>query len=242
MKTSLKHLSICTAIALSFNPFNLLLADDIPKAEKKAKDKTHRVDNYDKNAMGINAPMYDYYANKIKETTNITQGVCLDVGSGGGYMGLALSKITDLDFIFLDISKEALKKADQHIKEYHLEKKAKTLLANVESIPLEDNSIDLVISRGSIPFWEHPEKGLAEIYRVLKVGGKAYVGGGKGSPEIRAAIDKKLQEMGKEPRMNKHKVHGDGMKRDYAQLLQSVEIKNFKIHQGDDGKWIEMWK
>ena len=46
----------------------------------------------------------------------------------------------------------------------------------------------------------------------------------------------------KEPRMNKHKVHGDGMKRDYAQLLQSVEIKNFKIHQGDDGKWIEIWK
>ena len=39
MKTSLKHLSICTAIALSFNPFYLLLVDDMPQAEKRTKNE-----------------------------------------------------------------------------------------------------------------------------------------------------------------------------------------------------------
>ena len=42
---------------------------------------------YDKTARGINAPMYDYYAKKIKEKAGITRGVCIDAGSSGGYLG-----------------------------------------------------------------------------------------------------------------------------------------------------------
>ena len=148
-------------------------------------------------ARGINAPMYDYYAEKIKEKTGITKGVCLDVGSGGGYLGLSLAKITDLDFIFLDISEKALERAKVHIVEDGLQNRAKTLLADVHSIPLEDGSIDLVISRGSIPFWKYPAKALQEIYRVLAPGGKAYVGGGKGSPEIRKLIAEKTAKLKK---------------------------------------------
>lgn len=242
MRDPFKNISICAIIALSFNPFNLALADDALHASDHKEAKAMRVSKYDETAMGVNAPMYDYYAKKIKEVTGINKGVCLDVGSGGGYMGLALSKITELDFIFLDISKEALAKADEHIVEYHLQNRAKTVLANVQDIPLADNSVDLVISRGSIPFWKDPAKGLSEIYRVLKKGGKAYVGGGKGSSEIRAMIDKKLEEMGRNPRMNTHKVHGDGMKRDYDALLKNKGIGTFTIHKGDDGQWIEIWK
>ena len=242
MRDPFKNISICAIIALSFNPLNLALADDALHVSDQKEAKSMQVLKYDETAMGVNAPMYDYYAKKIKDTTGITKGVCLDVGSGGGYMGLALSKITDLDFIFLDISKEALIKVDEHIVEYHLQNRAKTLLANVQDIPLADNSVDLVISRGSIPFWKDPAKGLSEIYRVLNKGGKAYVGGGKGSSQIRAMIDKKLEEMGKKSRMNEHKVYGDGMKRDYDALLKSKGITTFTIHKGDDGQWIEIWK
>ncbi|MDD2566825.1 MAG: class I SAM-dependent methyltransferase [Thiovulaceae bacterium] len=239
MKLTIPKLSLCAAIVLTMNPLNLALAENLPSTTKTDK-KSH--ENYDITARGIHKPMYDYYAHKIKQTTQITKGICLDVGSGGGYMGLSLAQITDLDFIFLDISEKALEKAKQHIIEDSLQARAKTLLADVHAIPLDDNSIDLVISRGSIPFWKDPAKGLSEIYRVMKKGGKAYVGGGKGSPEILEQINKKRQELGMKPFNGRTKQHGDGMKRDYAALLESVGITQYKIHQGDDGRWIEMWK
>lgn len=241
MKTVMNPITLSLAAALLLN--GAAAAAQTPAAaQEKPQHKQGRLGNYDRTARTLHAPMYDYYAQKIKTVTGITEGVCLDVGSGGGYMGLALSKITDLDFIFLDISEAALKKAGKHIVEDGLQKRAETLLADVHAIPLEDGSVDLVISRGSIPFWKDPAQGLAEIYRVLKEGGRAFVGGGKGSPEIRALIDARRAELGMKPFANSGKTHGDGMKRDYAALLLSRGITQFRIHQGDDGRWIELWK
>ncbi len=237
----LKGLHVSIAAALLLNASGM--AEETPAVSvQQAEKKEARVARYDQTARTLHAPMYDYYAKKIKELSGITKGVCLDVGSGGGYMGLALAKITDLEFIFLDISQPALEKAKEHIAEDGLKERARTLLANVQDIPLAGASVDLVISRGSIPFWEDPAKGLSEIYRVLKPGGRAFVGGGKGSREVRDLIDARRAEAGMKPFANSDRVHGDGMKRDYAALLESVGISQFKIHQGDDGRWIEMWK
>jgi SAM-dependent methyltransferase len=213
--------------------------------------KQINVSRYDETARGLDAPMYAYYAQKIKDATGITEGICLDAGSGGGYMGLALAKITDLHFIFLDISADALKKAKQHIVEDGLQNRATTLLADVQSIPLADGSVNLVISRGSIPFWKDPAKGLEEIYRVLAHGGKAYVGGGRGTPEIQAQIAAKRKELGMDSpgwhgpnRAQGGMHHGPGgiPQRDYEAILKGTGIKNYSITRGDDGIWIQMWK
>jgi ubiquinone/menaquinone biosynthesis C-methylase UbiE len=202
------------------------------------------VSRYDENARGVDAPMYDYYARKIKEKTGVTKGVCLDVGSGGGYMGLSLAKITDLDFIFLDISADALEKAKLHIVEDGMQKRAKTLLADVHSIPLADGSVNLVISRGSIPFWKDPAVALKEIYRVLAPGGMAYVGGGRGTPEIRAQIESKRKELGmKSPdRPKMDKGPGNVPSRDYDEILKNTGITKSSLNKGDDGMWIQLWK
>lgn len=225
-------------------------------AEEKALQgndapKKMNVSRYDEAARGVNAPMYAYYAQKIKEKTDITKGVCLDVGSGGGYLGLALAKITDLDFIFLDISADALEKAKLHIVEDGLQERAKTLLADVHSIPLPDGSVNLVISRGSIPFWQDPTKALKEIYRILAPGGKAYIGGGRGTPEIQAQIAAKRKELGMEP-WDRSKQKGDKgpagkgpgrmAQRNYEEILKATGITSYAIDKGDDGMWIQMWK
>ena len=207
------------------------------------------VSRYDEIARGINAPIYGYYAQKIKEKTGITKGVCLDVGSGGGYLGLALAKITDLDFIFLDISVEALERAKLHIAEEGLQKRATTLEADVHRIPLADGSMNLVISRGSIPFWKDPALALKEIYRVLAPGGMAYVGGGRGTPEIQALIKVKMAKLGMKwpegPRLGKTSREGGSghlPQRDYEAILKSTGIPAYKVTRGDDGMWIQVWK
>lgn len=190
---------------------------------------------YDQVARGPNRPMYDYYAEKIREKTGIVRGACLDVGANGGYLGLALARITGLSFTFLDISAEALETAGKNIMEDGLESRASTLHGDVHHIPLPDASFQLVISRGSIPFWEDLTAGLREIYRVLAPGGEACVVCGRGTPEMQAAMA--ARRGGREgcgPQ--------DRPKRDYASILKETGIGRASYSRGDDGMWIWLWK
>jgi ubiquinone/menaquinone biosynthesis C-methylase UbiE len=248
MRRNLRGLIVSIGIILFLCVCSIGFAEEKSEEAKDTKKKMN-VSNYDETARGINAPMYEYYAKAIKEKTDLTKGTCLDVGSGGGYMGLALAKITDFDIIFLDISPEMLEKAKLHIVEDGLQKRAKTLLADVHSIPLPDGSINLVISRGSIPFWKDLPKALKEIYRVLAPGGQAYIITGGGSPEVRAQIAAKRKELGmasqNRPKSNKKstdKGHGKFPHRSYEEALREAGATKYSIVRGFDGNWLQMYK
>ena len=207
------------------------------------------VTRYDKMARGANAPMYAYYAKKIKHETGIVSGNCLDAGCRGGYLGLALAGMTDLHFTFLDISSKMLQRAEAHITEDGLENRARTLQADVHDIPLPDGTIDLVISRGSIPFWQDPGKALSEIYRLLSSRGRAFVGGGKGTPEMRKRFEeqrKKARRAMPDPKCRKPGHPDDPWKKmkscNYDRILEEVGITRFTIQQGEDGRWLHLWK
>lgn len=50
-----------------------------------------------------------------------------------------------------------------------------TILGSAENIPVESETVDLVVAQWSLHDWDDPEKGFSEIYRVLKPGGKVVV-------------------------------------------------------------------
>lgn len=237
-KVTLKHLVGCASLILILGAGGMGFAKENAVQDKNIGKAG--VSRYDETARGVNAPIYDYYAQQIKTKTGITKGVCLDAGSGGGYLGLALARITDLTFIFLDISENALNKAKEHIAEDGLRERARTLLADVHSIPLPDGSVDLVISRGSIHFWKDPAAALKEIYRILAPGGRTYVGGGKGTPEIQAQIKARLKAMGREKEWF-DKGPGQRLQRDYDAIMKSAGISDYTIIR-DAGFWIVMRK
>ena len=54
--------------------------------------------------------------------------------------------------------------------------------------------MDFLVSRGSIFFWEEPAKGLKEVQRVLRPGGKAFIGGGAGSAYPHDAVQKLIRD------------------------------------------------
>lgn len=201
------------------------------------------IEHYDTLARGIKHPLYEYYAKKIKYETSLYEGVCLDIGSSGGYLGIELAKITNLHVTLFDISQEALEKACIHLIEDGLEQRGRVLCGDVHSIPLADETMDLVISRGSMPFWEEPALAFKEIYRILKKGGTTFVGGGKGPQKIKEQIIQKMRENNQEADIKSmYKMYGDGMKRDYDTLLQSVGISKYVIYKNEDGTWIQMYK
>lgn len=160
---------------------------------------------YNEAALGVNAPIYAYYADRIVARTGVVAGTCLDLGCGGGYLGLALARITALNCVFLDQSPEMLACAEENIVEFGCAHRARTLRGQAQSIPLADSCVDLAISRGSVPFWDDLAAAFAEIHRVLRPGGHAYIGGGLGDPSTRAEMEERRRRL--YPQWRKKRAH-----------------------------------
>jgi len=199
------------------------------------------VPTYNQIALGVNAPIYSYYAGRILEKTGLRSGTCLDVGCGGGYLGLALAAITDLNVIFLDKSPEMLRCVAENIRTNGMNVSGRIIRSEVQQISLEDASVDLVVSRGSVPFWDELPKAFAEIFRILKPGGRAYIGGGLGPPELRDALREQASRLNPEWRAREHTIpHRDNS--EYREALQTAGIERFTVTRSDEGMWIEFGK
>ena len=92
----------------------------------------------------------------------------LDIACGEGYGTAALQKSGALNVIGVDISEEACAHAR---KKYGIE----TRLGSAEAIPLEDASVEVVVSFETIEHVPHPEIFLDECRRVLRPGGSLVI-------------------------------------------------------------------
>lgn len=99
----------------------------------------------------------------------------LEVGCGTGKLWYKNKENIDesLDITLSDFSKGMLKSTKDKLKEINNKFKYKEI--NVEDIPYEDESFDIVIARHMIYFAPDIEKALSEIKRVLVPGGIAYI-------------------------------------------------------------------
>ena len=108
--------------------------------------------------------------------------VWVDLGSGPGGLGLALlEKIARGTMVMMDPKADALRRARDAARRRGDGSRAAAVVGSAESIPLPDESVDVVVSRGSFYFWQDRARGLREVWRVLRPGGRAMIGGGLGS-------------------------------------------------------------
>ncbi|WHH60993.1 class I SAM-dependent methyltransferase [Petroclostridium sp. X23] len=195
------------------------------------------------NPFGHLMPIYPLIAQQILDDYQISSGKCLDIGTGHGFLGIELAKITELEMYFIDIDPEALNKAKNNVLEYELNNEVHFVGADVTALPFEDNFAELVISRGSLWFWHDQVKGLQEIYRVLKAGGAAFVGGGLGRytpPTMR----RRLQGEGRQ-RLEAKGEKGFLRGKKLEELLFKTGIKSYFLISDVEGEpchWIEIRK
>jgi len=109
--------------------------------------------------------------------SHIKQGdVVLDLGSGAGIdCFLAAKKVgPEGKVIGLDFTKEMIDRAKANAAKggYH---NVEFILGDIEQLPLEDNSVDIIISNCVINLAPDKQKVFSEAQRVLKPGGKMYV-------------------------------------------------------------------
>jgi arsenite methyltransferase len=100
----------------------------------------------------------------------------LDLGSGAGFdCFLAARLVGEKGKVFgVDMVPEMIEKAISNAEMYGYAN-VDFKLGDIESLPLEDNSVDIVISNCVINLAPDKDRVFAEAYRVLKPGGKFFV-------------------------------------------------------------------
>tara|TARA_B110000211_G_C14091163_1_gene559163 strand:+ start:1224 stop:2048 length:825 start_codon:yes stop_codon:yes gene_type:complete len=96
--------------------------------------------------------------------------IVLDIASGEGYGSFVLAK--NADFVYgVDISEEAITYAKKNYRKDNLEFR----VGNTSKIPLDSNSVDIVVSFETIEHHDQHDEMMKEIKRVLKKDGKLII-------------------------------------------------------------------
>jgi ubiquinone/menaquinone biosynthesis C-methylase UbiE len=202
-----------------------------------AKTRQSDAAEFDAIAEDIFAPIYPVIARRMAELTGINSGLCVDAGAGGGHLGLAMAEFFDGEVVLLDNDDVAVAIAAKRVSERNA-KRVTALLGDMQSMPLTDNSVDLLISRGALWFLE-PERAMREIWRVLAPGGAACVGSGYGSAELKAEIYAKMSERtGTDYGARQSNRRSPVPIQDYADVLINLGVETCRVVSDESGDWI----
>ena len=190
----------------------------------------------------IFSPIYPVIAEQIIKNTGICEGKALDAGCGPGHLSMALSAASRLTINALDISPEMIQICSDRVCEKNLAGRVIPIHGDVGSIPFDDATFDLIVSRGSWFFWDDLSQGLKELYRVLKPGGKTYIGGGFGTASLKHQIVTAMTERdpGFEDEMKERMASRSP--EIIASALEKAGMAHYSIINDGSGFWLQMEK
>lgn len=99
----------------------------------------------------------------------------LDVATGTGDLAIEASRLKPQEIIGIDISEGMLSFGKEKMKKLGLDHMIHLEVGDSERIQFDDNTFDAVTVSFGVRNFENLEKGLSEILRVLKPGGKLVV-------------------------------------------------------------------
>lgn len=128
------------------------------------------------------AEFYPYLARQIANAYGKEDGLALEIGPYGPGISIELIRLCPgLRIIVGDSSAEVLSYLEEKVAEACLGERIEIKELNKYNLPFAAATFDLEVFRGGLFFWENQAQILGEIYRVLKPGGVAVVGGGFGA-------------------------------------------------------------
>ncbi len=119
-------------------------------------------------SLGIDVKWRKKVVELIREKQPTT---ILDIATGTGDLALLMADTSAQKIIGLDLSVGMLRVGEDKIKAKNLSDVIEMVVGDSENIPYADNYFDAITVSFGIRNFETLEKGLSEIYRVLKPGG-----------------------------------------------------------------------
>jgi len=124
----------------------------------------------------------EYYDEHLRDTiinrAEIKRGtIVLDVGVGTGFLALGAARAVGKTgkVIGVDLSEAMLNKAKENLSKRGLANRVEFRIGDAENVPLEDDSVDVVIGNMILHHCPDPQRAIREMTRVLKPGGKLVV-------------------------------------------------------------------
>ena len=106
-------------------------------------------------------------------TEQIKSGTIVDVGSGTGYLAIEIAKSAPSAKVWgIDLSKKMVEISRRHaggLANVRFEH------GNAVKLPFAENSVEFIVSTGSLHHWKHPIKIFDEFFRVLKNGKEGWI-------------------------------------------------------------------
>lgn len=192
-------------------------------------------------AENVFKDIYPEIAKNIIKVCKKTNGLVVEIGCGTAILSRNLLNFGSFNILAFDLEYDMA-----HAAKNFIEKENKNsilpIVSNVERLPLKNNVADLVVSRGSMFFWENKAKAFAEIYRILKKGGITYIGGGFGNKMLKEKIE--AQMLKKNPNWQSQK--DERLKQTnpefIARILNQANVSTYNIINDQSGFWILIYK
>lgn len=152
----------------------------------------------------------------------------LDLGSGAGFdCFLAAQKVGPTGLVIgVDMTAEMIAKAQVNASKYGYNN-VEFRLGDIENLPIDDDSIDVIISNCVINLAPDKAKVFSEAYRVLKTGGRMYVS------DI-VLLKPLTAEQKKDPQLIAGCVGGALLRDEYLELIKTVGFTTKVLSEDKD--------
>ena len=196
-------------------------------------------------------PVYPPLAEQIVDEFELRekQGIGIDLGSGPGDLIIELCKRTKwMHWVNADINPRGFAGFLQRARDAGFAGRVSAMMADAQALPFHDAFADVIVSRGSFPFWKDKRAAFSEVYRVLKPGGIAFIGRGfsENLPfEVAREVRARQRRNGREPIYDVEKTAAE-----LRHIMQSLGIENYRIRmpmserrkEVNYGIWLEFRK
>jgi SAM-dependent methyltransferase len=204
--------------------------------------------DYTRTAARLAPGLYELTGRSMASFCRLQRGRCLDVGCGAADLDLVLAKITEMTIVGLDIDEAGVTKARAKVEQAGLADRLSFIHGDVHKMPLETGSFDVVISRASYPFWKDKTVAMREILRVLKPGGVALIGGGKGFYFPAPLRQSPLAMLPTRDRLDLASSGGPDRFTlgDLKRVMETIGVARFRLIDDPGcsqcGGWVQFWK